>query len=464
MISPDPIQIKTTPRLGGDEFYRIEHFPVPREIDLLVGGMDWLPNGDLAICTWPGEVYIVQQPQGPVGGATYRRFARGLNEPLGLKVVNGQIYVMQKCELTKLVDTDGDGQADLQECINDDWGYSGNYHSFAFGPLVDSATNFYAFICGQRGRWDDHYVGWCARINPDGRELQGFCHGLRAPNGFGLYGLNNDLFVTDNQGNWVPACKLNHLQEGRFYGFPSGYPAAQEEYQRPKTFALPAIWFPRKLAPSASGIETIQDNRFGPFKGQMLVGDFQNGIVMRVALEKIGGEWQGAVWPFTKGFLGAVNRLSFGPDAKLYVGGCKRAWSTASPQEYSLDRVSFTGKIPFEIHTAHARPDGFDLLFTQPVAAESGANPESYFVSQFNYQYHAEYGSPEFDHNGVANSATEIKVRAAQVSDDGLKVSLTLDGWREGYVTTVRAYDVLNRDGKPLRHDTFYYTLNRIPK
>src|SRR5262249_16349817 len=149
---------------------------------------------------------------------------------------------------------------------------------------------------------------------------------------------------TDNEGNWVGACKLNHLQAGRFYGYPSGRPSLSAEYGQPKAFQPPALWFPRSLAPSASGFVRVSDARLGPFEGQMLVGDFQNGVVLRVGLEKVNGEWQGAVWPFLKGFLGAVNRLSLGPDGKLYVGGCRRAWPTPAPQEYSLDRVSFTGR------------------------------------------------------------------------------------------------------------------------
>jgi glucose/arabinose dehydrogenase len=446
-----------------DEFYFIEHFPVPKEIDLLVGGMDWLPNGDLAICTWPGEVYIVRNTQGPVEQATYRRFARGLHEPLGLKVINGDIYVVQKSELTRLVDTNGDGEADLYETINAGWGYTGNYHAYAFGPELDLQGNFYVFLCGQRGRWDVPFVGWAVKISPDGSRLEGFCSGLRAPNGVGTFGPARDLFMTDNQGNWVGACKLNHLQAGRFYGFPSGYPAPAEDYKKPPGFAPPAVWFPRHLSPSTSGFTTIEDERFGPFRGQMIAGDFQNSVLLRVALEKVNGEWQGAVWPFTKGFLGAVNRLSMGPDGKLYVGGCKRTWSTGSPMEYSLERVVFTGKTPFEIQNATATSSGFELTFTEPVDPESASDPENYFVSQFTYRFHAAYGSPEIDHEGKENSATQIAVTDVKLSEDGRRARLTLAGLKPGYVTQIRALDIESESGAELRHSVLYYTLNNLP-
>jgi glucose/arabinose dehydrogenase len=452
------------PRLKtADDFYFIEHFPVPKEIDLLVGGMDWLPNGDLAVCTWPGEVYIIRNAQGPAGKATYQRFARGLHEPLGLKVINGDIFVAQKSELTRLVDTDGDGEADLYETINAGWGYTGNYHAYAFGPELDRDGNFFVFLCGQRARWDVPFAGWSVKISPDGLRTEGFSSGLRVPNGVGTFGPDLDLFITDNQGNWVGACKLNHIQPGRFYGFPSGYPAPAEHYKNPPGFAPPAVWFPRNLSPSTSGFTTIEDDRFGPFRGQMIVGDFQNSVLMRVALEKVNGEWQGAVWPFAKGFLGAVNRLSMGPDGKLYVGGCKRTWSTGSPMEYSLERVVFTGRTPFEIQNAAATSDGFELIFTEAVERESALDPENYFVSQFTYKYHAAYGSPEIDHDGKENSATEIAVTGVTVSEDCRRVRLTLDGLRPGYVTQIRALDVESESGAELRHPVLYYTLNQIP-
>ncbi|MHB8520634.1 MAG: PQQ-dependent sugar dehydrogenase [Limisphaerales bacterium] len=450
---------------GGDKFFRIEHFPLPPEINLRVTGMDFLPSGDLAVCTWSGEVYLVQHPAGPVEAATYRRFARGLHEPLGLKVVRDQIYVVQKCELTRLIDTDGDGQADLYESVNADWGFTGNYHAFAFGPIVDRRENFYVALTGLHGRWDVPFASWCVRISPDGRRMDGFSRGLRVPNGFGTYGPDDDVFVTDNEGEWMGACKLNHLEAGKFYGFPAASPAPREDYGKPVPFQPPAIWFPRKLAPSASGFVTIPDDRFGPFQGQLLVGDFQSAAVVRVALEKVNGQWQGAVWPFDKGFLSGVNRLAFGPDGSLYVGGLKSpAWPSLGPKDYSLDRVRFTGKVPFEVKEVHAQPDGFALLFTQPADADAAGNADNYDVAQFTYLHRAAYGSPEIDRSGKKDSATPVRVAKATVSADRLTVRLTLADWEPGYVTRVRCLDLKTADGQPLGHDTLYYTLNQIPK
>ncbi len=442
---------------GGDEFYRIEYFPLPTEAELLITGMDWLPNGDLAVCTWLGDLYLVHGATGDVRQATYERIATGLAEPLGLAVDNGEIFVVQKGELTRVVDSNHDGVIDRFECINSSWGFSGNYHSYSFGPLITPTREFFVFVTGQRGLYDLPFQGWALRMDSTGENVQPFCSGLRVTHGWGLVG--GEIFVTDNQGNWIGACRLNHLEKGKFYGFPSSRPAPKTT-PRAEDVEPPVLWFPRSLAPSASGFDEIRDERFGPFKGQLLIGDFQNSVVMRACLEKVKDRWQGAVFPFAKGFLSGINRVKLGPDGKLYVGGGKRTWSTAAPKEASLDRVAFTGKVPFEVQEVHALRDGFELKFTKPIDRKSGSEPANYLVKQFAYKYHQEYGSPEFDHDGKLG-ATEIAVAKVDIAE-GRKVRLTLPALRTGFVTSFQI-TVSSAEDEDLRNDTFYYTLNALP-
>lgn len=446
--------------------FRAEAFPLPKEANLLITGMDFLPNGDLIVCTWPGEVWVIEGAQGAPAAAKYRRFARGLAEPMGVAVRDGKIYVGTKQALYRLTDTDGNGEADLFECLNQGWGYTGSYNAFAYGPVFDKAGNFILANAGHGGRWDAAYMGWGIRISPDGAKLDAICSGLREPNGIGTVGPDRDVFVSENQGQWIAACKLNHVAPGKFYGHPSAWPAPQEEYGKHTRFDPPAVWFPYKLARSTTGFAEITDDRFGPFKGQLMVGDFQNAIVTRVQLEKVNGEYQGAVWPFLKQFQSGVNRLVYGPDGKLYVGGCQApvSWKAVAPLDFALERISYTGKLPFEVKDVHALRDGFELTFTQPVEAKAATDPESYGVTQYGYKYHAKYGSPELDHDGKENAATVIKIAGATVSPDKLKVRLKLEGWKTGYVTMVRSLDVKNAAGESLVNDTFWYTLNQLPK
>ena len=182
-----------------------------------------------------------------------------------------------------------------------------------------------------------------------------------------------------------------------------------------------------------------------------------------MALEKVNGEWQGAVWPFARGFVSGVNRLTFGPDGRLYVGELRRGWSSSGTQDLALERLGFSGQ-PFEVREVRARPDGFELVFTQPFDPASAADPQNWDVSQFGYKFHAAYGSPEVNHEGKENSATPIQVSGVHISEDHHRVQLKLSGWKEGYVTMVRSKTVKSAQGAALWHDTFYYTLNQIPK
>ncbi len=467
---------------AGDEAFTVEHFPIPKDLKLMVGGMDFLPNGDLAVCTYAGEVWIVAGATSAPAQARWRRFARGLNESGGLRVIHGQIYVTQKGELTRLTDTDGNGEADFFECLSDGWGYTGNYHSFATGPAFDARGNLYVMITGHRTIYDVPLMGWCVRVKPEitaapsqvqnlsarGTPLstryqtEPFCSGLRVPNGFGEF--NGELFMTDNQGHWIAANKLNHLQPGRFYGHPSAQPAPSAQFEGDSNFAPPAVWFPYAWIRSVSGIATITNDQFGLFQGQMLVGEFQNASVFRVALEQVNGEWQGAVFPFVKGFASGVNRLAFGPDGKLYVGGLRLGhWTSIAPQPYSLDRVSFTGQMPFEIKEVHARANGFELKFTQPVDAASAGNLENWDAAQYTYAYDGRHNAPEKDRDEKI-PGPPLRVTKAVVASDRRSVRLHAEGCLPRHVIMVRALDVKNADGKKLRNDTFHYTLNQVPK
>jgi len=382
----DPVKASSRARRSFvlSPYYKTEAFALPEKMNLLVTGMDWLAKDKLAVCTYAGEVWIVEDATGPVGQMKFRRFARGMNEPMGVLVKDGKIHLGNKAEITRLSDTDKDGAADLFECVNRDWDYTGSYNAFSYGPVLDKNGNFVVANAGHAGRWSAQHMGWALRIKPGSAKAEAFASGFREPNGIGTFGPDKDIFVTDNQGAWIGACKLNHVKDGGFYGHPASKPAPEELYAGRKALTPPAVWFPYKLARSSSGMCEIKDDRFGPFKGQLLVGDFQNAIVTRVQLEKVGGEWQGAVWPFLKGFQSGVNRLVMGPDGHLYVGGCKTvAWAANAPFSQGLERVKFSGKIPFEVQTVRAMPDGFELTFTKPVGPKAAGDVAGYDVWQY---------------------------------------------------------------------------------
>ncbi len=445
------------PGLESDH-YEIEPLRVSSRLLLEATGLDFLPDGTLAVATRRGDVVLF--PKALEGDMTARLFATGLHEPGGLAVVDGEIYVVQKPELTRLKDLDGDGTCDVYETISNAWGMSTNFHEFAFGPLPDGAGGFYgtlglAIVPGGATRTEqekDRGSVW--HVDRDGG-FRVVARGLRAPNGIGK-NLAGDVFFTDNQGDWIPACPVNHLKEGAFYG----QRFALEDRSADVARTLPACWLPyNRVSNSASAIGAFPaDGSFGPFEGQLLVGDMAKSTLIRVFLEKVSGEWQGACFPFRAGFASGVERFVFGPDRRLWVGETKRGWWAAGPKLFAIERVRYTGRAPFEAKAVRCTGrNSFEIEFTKPLDPRSVARPEALAATQFTYHYWATYGSPEIETRG-------LEIVSRELNPGGLSVVLRLSGLEAPRIVSFRMDGVRSIDGDRLLHPEGHYTLNAFPE
>ena len=99
-----------------------------------------MPNGNLGISTRRGDVFIVENPTSP--RPFFRKFASGLHEILGLAYKDGHLYCAQRGELTRLVDSNMDGKADIYETVYA-WPVSGHYHEYSFGPVIAPDGKFF---------------------------------------------------------------------------------------------------------------------------------------------------------------------------------------------------------------------------------------------------------------------------------------------------------------------------------
>jgi len=447
---------------------------------LEVSGMCWIGPDRLGVAIRKGEIWFIDGVLGNDPKAIkYQLFASGLQEPLGLLPDGDGYLVVQRTEMTRLRDTNGDDVADEYLTAARGWSVTGAYHGYAYGPERDGAGNLWVTLnldMGDRSDNDKGWRGWALIADKSG-SLRPQAAGLRSPCGMGM-NLAGDMFVTDQQGTWVPATPIHHLRSGAFYTNPEGI-ASQElpgsplklsrEVPRDVSYpeavrALPemapaAVWLPyNKMGRSATDIQVIDaGGKFGPFDGQLLVGEFTNSAINRVFLEKIDGAYQGACFPFLTGFPSAVVRLSFAPDGSLFVGMTNRGWSSLGTRSYGLQRVRWDGKSSFAIREMRAKPDGFELVFTEPVDPASAANPASWTMDSFTYLYSSAYGSEEIDPKSLV-------IPSAEVSADGRTVRLRVEGLRELYVHELHAPGVKSTAGQALADPRAFYTLNRIPK
>lgn len=465
-----------------EDYYRLVNFPQSDDASLRleICSMTWLTGGDMMVGTRTGDIYRIKGADGEPAKATFTKFASGLNHPLGMLEQDGWLYLAQRGELTRLKDTNGDGLADVFDTVCDKWAISGNYHEYNFGPALDKdgwmvVTLNKPFGGEPYGRAP--WRGYAVRINPKTGEMQPLAAGLRSPCGVDTAPWG-DIFYTDNQGEWCNASKLAHLEFGDFHGHPHGLEPSRKVVGKPFSeipeppsgtwmkdlqtvvpqWKMPAVWFPYdKMGKSPSGLKwDTTGGKFGPFAGQLFVGDQHHANVLRVSLEKVNGHWQGACYPFRDNFQCGILRLLFGQKGELYAGMSNAGWGSRGNKPWGLQRLEWTGKVPFEIHEMKAQPDGFELTFTQPVNAAQAASPASYQLSSYTYQLRSAYGGPEED-------VKELTVSEAKVAADGRSVRLKVDGLRAGYVHELKLGAITAADATPLLHNLAYYTLVNLP-
>lgn len=490
-----------------DDYYKIITIPTPEDILLEIGGVATLPDSRVAVCTRRGDVYIIENPYMENGSRPkFKLFASGLHEPLGLAYKDGALYAAQRGELTKLADKNGDGKADVYETIYA-WPVSGHYHEYSFGPKIAPDGSF--FVTGNvafgdeewwRGESRVKWRGWSMKIHPDGT-LEPWATGMRSPCGLGM--IDGEFFYSENQGDWMGSGGIWHLTKGSFAGHPAGLRWAglpgspvkitteqlyakvdprqtklagqfikpenieneknpQFLFQLKKDFPalrVPAVWLPHGIL-GISNAEIIRDEtngKFGPFSGQLFMGDQGQSKIMRVVLEKVKGEFQGVAFDFRSGFESGVLRMNWGHDGSMFAGLTNRGWGSAGTKTAGLQRLVWTNKVPMEMKTVKAMPDGFEIEFTYPVDKTSAQDLSSYDGRSFIYKYHPVYGSPTVNEEKLA-------IKGVKVSDDGLKVRVVVDNLRQYYIHHIMVPGVRAKDnGLPVLHSSAYYTLNNIP-
>ncbi|GGM10590.1 family 16 glycoside hydrolase [Micromonospora yangpuensis] len=431
-----------------------------------VTGMAFRPDGALVLSTWgsaenpTGEIYVAEGVTGQTdpGKVTYRRFADGLREPQGVAVVDGTVYVSQKHELTALRDTDGDGVADDRRTVAT-WPWGGNFHEFAFGLLYrDGFFHLNLSVAINQGGATTvpqpaPNRGTSIKVNARTGKISYVAGGLRTPNGIG-WGPRGEVFVTDNQGGWLPASKLVQIQQGAFYNH---YTTPAGPFDD-KPVTRPVVWLPQNEIANSPSTPVLLEQ--GPYAGQLVVGDVTYGGLQRVFLDEVEGQYQGAVFRHTQGLEAGVNEVTLGPDGSLYLGGLGAGgnWGQEGKLRYGLQKLTPNGTSVFEVKQMRATAGGFDLEYTRPLSPETAQRlAEAYQVTQWRYGATSQYGGPKLDQE-------TLRVTKAVLAANGRTVRLKIAGLKENRVVHVRSPRPFSAtDGAELWNTEAWYTLNEIP-
>ena len=364
-------------------------FENPGNVLFRFGGHDFFSGGDAAVCTMDGDVWVVSGIDSKLEKLSWRRFATGLFQPLGLRIIEDKVYVLGRDQITRLHDLNGDGEADFYECFNNGCKIGKNVHEFATGLDTDPAGNFY-FVKGHGG--NNKHAGTFLKVSADGSSIATVATGFRWPNGSGV-GPKGQRTVADQQGGWVPSSRLDLIKDGGFYGFMNTH----HREVAPKTYDGPLCWIPHRVDNSCGGQSWVEGSKWGPFEGMMVHTSYGKCRLFMVLAENISGVDQAGVvqFPGVKFQSGAM-RARFSPhDGQLYVSGLK-GWQTSGAKDGCFQRIRFTGK-PVRMPTAlNIHTNGIRVMFSEDLDKELAEDLDSWKLERWNYRWARQYGSKDW--------------------------------------------------------------------
>jgi hypothetical protein len=427
--------VETVGKLGGDaEPYVVDSLTIPYDNPakswMRTAAFDFFKNGtSAAITTWSGDVWIVSGIDDKLDHLSWKRFATGLHQPLGLKIVDDVIYTVGHDQITRLVDLNHDGEADFYECFNNNWELTTAFHAFAFDLHTDAAGNFYfAFGSpvhgGGRGfQKITNSHGTIFKVSKDGSKIEPYATGLRAPNGMSV-SPTGQVTVGDNEGSWVPTSPLHWVKPGMFLGVPDVAHGAKVE--QPK----PLLWLSHNGSTdnSCGGQAWVTSDKWGPFTGMLLHESYGQSSLFLIMKEEREGQMQGGAVKFPLKFTSSAMRARFNAhDGQLYVCGLK-GWQTNAGKDGGFDRVRYTGKpvhMPIELH---ATTKGLRITYTCALDPATANDAQGYNIEAWNYQWTADYGSPELSTmpGDKKPGHDTLTVKSAQLQADGKTVFLEI--------------------------------------
>jgi hypothetical protein len=446
----------TQPRLGTESGpFAVDDLTLPEHnpwfCQLRLTGFDFFPDGRrAAVCTWDGDVWLVDGVDRPERGLAWRRIASGLFQPLGLKFVDGRIFVSCRDQIVLLHDLNGDGETDFYENFNSDHQVTEHFHEFAMGLQTDAQGRFYYAKAARHGKpalVPQH--GTLLRVSNDGARTEIVATGFRAPNGVCL---NRDgtCFLSDQEGFWTPKNRINWVREGGFYGNMWGYHAVTD----PSDSAMqpPVCWITNAFDRSPAELVWVESDVWGPLKGALLSLSYGNGKVFVVPHENVEGKMQGGmctlpVPPLPTG----VMRGRFHPgNGQLYLCGMF-AWAGNQARPGGFYRLRYTGKPVCLPLALHARRPGLVITFSGPLDRSTACDPKRYAAKTWSLKRSEKYGSDHVDER-------LSPITRATLSQDGRTVTLEMPEIQPTWCMEVK-YFMKGSGGEPVEgviHNTIH--------
>jgi putative heme-binding domain-containing protein len=424
-------------------------------------GFDFFSEGDrAAVCCWDGDVWLVTGLRNPTGQLTWQRIASGLFQPLGLKIVDGRIFVTCRDQLAVLHDLNDDGEIDFYENFNNDHQVTEHFHEFAMGLQTDAQGNFYYAKSARHAKKPlvPHH-GTLLRIAADGSRTDILATGFRAANGV-CVNPDGSFIVTDQEGHWNPKNRINWVTPGGFYGNMWGYHDITDTSD--SAMQQPLCWITNEFDRSPAELLWVDSDAWGPLKGSLLNLSYGYGKIFVVPHERVGGQTRGTPMqriqmqggmcelPLPQFPTGLV-RGRFSPaDGALYACGMY-AWASNQQQPGGFYRVRYTGRPVHLPIGLRALPRGIAITFSGPLDPDTATDPKNYAVKSWALKRTANYGSDHYDEHS-------LEVASVELADDGRTARLHMPDIQPTWCMEIR-YTLHTTGGKPFRgtiHNTIH--------
>ena len=452
----------------------------PWKSNLRFGGFDFIDENTAALSSWNGDVWTVSGFQKDITKLTWKRIASGLFETLGLKVVDGKIYVNGRDQITQLIDLNGDGEIDQFKAFNRDVIITRNFHEFAFDLQTDKQGNFYfvkASPVKGGGRGFDQILpnhGIVAKISPDGKKFEVVATGLRAPGGLSV-GPEGQITTGENEGSWQPCCKINYFTPAQAPAF-LGTEPSHHEITKDKAFHEPLCYLPMDVDNSGGSQCWVPPGvDFGLKPGELIHLSYGKSSLYRVLPDMVGDTIQGGVVKIPVKLQSSAMRARFQKDGSLFVLGF-RGWQTNAPTECAFQRVRYVKEKPLLIATAmKVTAKGVKISFAEKIAKDVAEDIASYGVERWKYIRSSQYGSAHYSVDKPDLAAEEnatksetrnnvhdkVEVLSAKLSTDGKTVELELKEMKPSMQLKI-AYDLESEAGAVMIGTT-YSTVKKLP-
>jgi glucose/arabinose dehydrogenase/mono/diheme cytochrome c family protein len=450
-----PQTVTTRGKLSASgEAYVVDAIPLPAtnpwRRNVRLADIQFTSSGRGYGVTFDGDVWAIDGLDGELESVTWRRFASGLHEPLSLAVRRDEIFVFDRNGIWRLVDRDGNGEADVHELFSNAFAQTADHREFATGMKLAPDGSFVIVKGGQQDTTFGKHNGAVLRVSADGKSSEVLGWGFRQAL-IGIHPKTGLVTASDQEGQYIPTTPLQIVEKNQYYGFAT---RMRPREQHPAAITDPVTWIPRQVNPSAASQVWLVGAKMGPLNDTMLHLGYNRPEVFSVLWNGRGRGPQAAVVSLTQDLRFAPLSAGVNPrDGQVYVAGF-RVFATTAQEVSGLARLRHTGR-PYLLPREVVPMQQGVLLRFDVELDERSLRPGAFAVERWNYRRTYKYGSPHYRLDGSLGQERMLP-GSVHLSRDRKSVFIALADMRAGVMQMHLNWSLRAHSGAAMNHSASF--------